>query len=1270
MADLANLRISVDSRDVNAATANLDTMAKAAGRTNASVDRLATANQRMAAALATSNKPLIDATRYLTSMQAELEQVGRSSLQIKALEIRMAAAAAPTAELAQEIRNVGAALIRAERNMGGTGNGMEKVANRTKLASHEVTNLAFQFQDLGVQLAGGANPLVALAQQGSQVSGIMMQSGMSVGQFGKAILSMIGNASKALLLNPIFLALAGAAGAVGVAFNFMADDISKASGVSVQAGDVMLGAFDVVRNFLSNQVTAAFAYFGTTAGEVWDAVVGYTRKAINIIIGIVSLIPRAFVEAFKSVPVAIEKLLSGDLTGAMQVLGSSMGKIAGGTFGTDYIGQIGSVLKDASVKRAIKRQAEESGKKIGKDTASGIAKGVKDASEEFTTAIEALIAEKKKIGMSPEDIRMMEIEALAAKATAKGYEDLAKQLLQAGKEWKQAHDAFKANELREEANKEINATIKALEDELSLLGLTGAERAKAALALEETGFIAKYKTALGITEATAAWERYRAAKEKIIDGESAMEKERKEAEKLKQTFRDLIGLTDDLFGGAGSFLVNLGRDIKIVAPDLQKNLKELFDSFPQNVKEAFGGFLGALPTVLANARIGMAVGGGTGGAIGGAIGGALGKAFLTKGLQDIGGKMFGKALGSLAGPLGSIAGGLLGGLVGGLLQKTKTGSATLSQIAGGAMQKTLSGNNAQLKGVADKMAGGLLKGLGDIAEQLGGTLGGAVKLSIGQRNKNFVVDPTGAGRTKGSGVINFGQDQAAAVAYVTQLAIQQGIVTGISAGAQTLIRAGDDLSAQVQKALKFDQVFKDLMKETDPLNASLAELSTEMEKLKAIFKEAGASAEEYAKLEELFAIRQAKAIFEANKPRRELEIRLMEAQGNTTAALAARRQLELESMDVSLRTLQLQIWAAEDAAEATQKLVEAQESAAEEARLAAEAAKTLADDRRSLEIDLMEALGNSSEALALRREMELEAMDASLQGLQKQIWAALDARRATEEAATAAKAFAEQQAKALEAASKLAADRRELEIQLLEAQGFAVEALAARRQLELEATDETLRGLKQQIWAARAKAEADLAASKLAEEAAAAQAKAADEAADAMQKYMDTLADVTKTVTDEINRLRGINAASTSVMLKAQFATLTAQARTGNLDALAKLPELSRSIEEATLGSATSALEVARIRAWLSASLGETLAAQVASNAQINTDGAGLIFDGNQTTAASSSAQTADALSNMRSEMYNVMYQIAKNTGKSYELMDRWDGDGLPDIREDASDYY
>jgi hypothetical protein len=724
---------------------------------------------------------------------------------------------------------------------------------------------------------------------------------------------------------------------------------------------------------------------------------------------------------------------------------------------------------------------------------------------------------------------------------------------------------------------------------------------------------------------------------------------RNESAKLALDTATSIG---DLIGGS------VGKTIDRLAQVLNTSFPKAISS----LGEALGPMISSISGFFKGTAGGAAVGGivGGGGA-GGTIGGALG--------QKLGEKIFSK-LGSFAGPLGAIAGGLLGGLIGGLFSKTKTGTATLHQIAGGAMQKTLNGNNAQLKGIADKMASGLLTGLGNIAEQLGGTLGGAVNLSIGMRKNDYVLDPTGQGRTKGAGVINFGTDQAAAVAYATQLAIQQGIITGLSAGADALIKAGGDLNAQVQKALKFDQVFKDLKKETDPLGASLDDLLVEMNKMKAIFDEAGASAADYAKLEELYAIKQAKAVYEAAKPRRELEIALLEAQGNAVEALAANRALELEGMDASLRGLQQQVWAAEDAKKASEDLASAQAKEAEAAAAAADAVAAFARDRQSLEIALMEATGNASGALAAQRAVELAAMDESLRGLQEQVWAAQDAAKAQEAAAAAAQAAADETAKAVAAAAELAAQKRDLEIQLMEAQGFAEEALAAKRAVELASMDASLRGLKDQIWAAEAKAAADAAAAQAAQDAAAAEAKAAQDAADALQKYQDALANVSETVVEEINRLRGINASSSSVLLKAQFATLTAQARTGNLDALGKLPELSKSIEQATMSSAGSALEVARIRAWLGASLSETLAAQSGSNASVNTTGAGLVFDGNTTTTASTSAQTADALSNMRVEMYNALYQVAKNTGKSYELLDRWDGNGLPDIREDASDYY
>jgi hypothetical protein len=1514
VADLANLRIAVDSRDVASASQDLNKMGAAASGAEGSV--------RSFGATATRTSVAVN------GMNAVIAQ----------------GAAAQTA----------------------AANAMRAVGQTGQLAGHQITNLAYQFQDLGVQIASGQNPLVAFVQQGSQISGVMMQSGMSTKQFGAALLTTIGilkttsdaqldaaaastgatasrfralntQAAEAVIAAQAELALAaaqaenattalaaqaaterraagqarlaaaqieaaatakvlsaaemqaaaastaaGAATAVAFApvtaiilgvvaaaatlaagftlisgqfdksgeveayakaMGMTSEQIEKAGGASVTTMDTIKGlwmtmyeglnlgaVFDTIKGWLDEAgkfaVTSAKIIYAAFAGTfnavkvIWATFPAVLSdlfvQAVNAAIGAVGFLVNNIVAAINDL--AGEPLLSpvkfaqiaNENAGAAQKAGQAIGKAY-----TDAYSDAGAFMSKweaNSIKVAKGRLDEErKQKKAAAEKKSEEQKLFEQREKQAKQFLENTEKETSRIGKTAIEIKKLEIAAAAAAAPTAL---LGLKILAAGAAWEEA--------TRNQAGKDFqNNIIKPLQNELALVGLTGEARARRALELQEEAFKAK-AAADGIKDVNAAWQEYLKAETDIINAESVFDKRQKEAEKLKETIAGLIDLTDELFGGAGSFLANLGKEINIVAPDLKKDLKAIFDDLPKDLQDTFKDFGGSLATILANAKIGQMVGGGAGGAVGGAVGGALGKQFLTKGLQDIGGKVFGKALGSLAGPLGSIAGGLLGGLVGGLLTKTKTGSVTLTQIAGGAMQRTLTGNSAQLKGIADNMANGLLKGLGNVAEQLGGTLGGNVKVSLGMRKKDYVVDPTGAGRTKGSGVKNFGTDEAAAVAYITQLAIQQGIVTGISAGAQTLIRAGNDLNEQVQKALKFDQVFKDLKSQSDPLQSSLDELSVEMEKLKVIFGEAGASAADYAKLEELYAIKQAKAIFEANRPRRELEIQLMEAQGDAAGALAAQRALELESMDANLRGLQEQVYTAQDAAKATQALADAQEKAAEEAAVLAEAALALARDRRMLEIDLLEAQGFATDALVARRQLELEAMDETLRGLQKQIWAAEDAkaandamnaaasaaaevakaaadlqrnrveleiqllealgkssealaarrelelaaldetlrglqlqiyaaedaknasnaaaeatktmaaeqerlaeqtlalsrerrsmeidlleaqgfavealaaRRAVEvetidaslrglqlqiyaaqdakaandAAAEAARAAAEEQARAAEQILAIAKERRSLEIELLDAQGFAVEALAARRAMELETIDATLVGLKQQIWAAQAKAEADAVAAKAAEDAAKIQEKAAEDAAQAMQKYAETLANVSQTVVDEINRLRGINASSSSVLLKAQFATLTAQARTGNLDALGKLPELSRSIEEATLGSATSALEVARIRAWLSASLTETLGAQAANSAEIATTGAGSVFDGNQTSMASNSAQTADGIANMRNEMYNALYQVAKNTGKSFELMDRWDGDGLPDIREDASDYY
>ena len=140
-----------------------------------------------------------------------------------------------------------------------------------------------------------------------------------------------------------------------------------------------------------------------------------------------------------------------------------------------------------------------------------------------------------------------------------------------------------------------------------------------------------------------------------------------------------------------------------------------------------------------------------------------------------------------------------------------------------------------------------------------------IGVSIGVRNKNFRVDTTGAGRTKGAGVLDFGQDQAAAVKAAIADAIKDGVIQGISAGAQRLIQSGKDIDKQLQKALSFEGTLARAKALRDPVGAALDTLDKEFTRLRSIFTEAGASAAEYADLEKLYGAERAQAVKQATE---------------------------------------------------------------------------------------------------------------------------------------------------------------------------------------------------------------------------------------------------------------------------------------------------------------------------------------------------------------------------------------------------------------------
>jgi hypothetical protein len=220
---------------------------------------------------------------------------------------------------------------------------------------------------------------------------------------------------------------------------------------------------------------------------------------------------------------------------------------------------------------------------------------------------------------------------------------------------------------------------------------------------------------------------------------------------------------------------------------------------------------------------------------------------------------------------------------------------------------------------------------------------------------------------------------------------------------------------------------------------------------------------------------------------------------------------------------------------------------------------TVMQERAGLENQLLQLQGNTVEI----RKRERDAIHESNRAIYDHITALQDQQAANQ------------------AAAQIAQERYGLETQLLQAQGDT----AALRARERDAISEENRDLFDKIKAIEDQRVAQEAAKRAADEA----KRAADEAKRAEQARIQAIRDSTRTLIDEINRLRGVgDTASGQAALQAQFAILTAQARSGNTDAISKLPTISKALEDATRMTATSARDVAFIRAVLANSLSDT----------------------------------------------------------------------------------
>lgn len=225
------------------------------------------------------------------------------------------------------------------------------------------------------------------------------------------------------------------------------------------------------------------------------------------------------------------------------------------------------------------------------------------------------------------------------------------------------------------------------------------------------------------------------------------------------------------------------------------------------------------------------------------------------------GAQIGGAIGSFIPGVGPIIGGIIGGTIGGLLKKTKTGTATIGNVNGLVGETGTSGNSAGFRKEASGIASTVGSTIDQIVQQLGAQLGD-FKVSIGKRNKKFVVDPTGAGRTKGSGVLKFTSVEEAEQAAIRD-ALIDGAAKGISQAAQNILARGKDLQTAVEKAAIIESIPRRLLQRTDPVRYAVEELNREFTRTIAVLKEGGASAAQFADAQKLYELERADAVKQA-----------------------------------------------------------------------------------------------------------------------------------------------------------------------------------------------------------------------------------------------------------------------------------------------------------------------------------------------------------------------------------------------------------------------
>lgn len=305
-----------------------------------------------------------DLSRRAAELRAQVDPLWAAQQKYNA-ELREATALYEKGAI--DLQTYGAATVQATTRLnsanaahGTHNNTLDTAGKKTKLATHELTNLGYQLNDVFVSLASGQKPLTVFIQQGAQIGQIATSSGVGLGGMAKQIGGLL------LRFAPLAIGVGVAVGAFALfsrsvskgvdtkelvnGLGLTRKEIKQLKDVSVDSGDVIKATFQVLAERVGLSLKGMSKFFSdamdfiTKLGRVTLA--GLYASFVGTFRGIAAIVKGVFAGK------GINEILSdvGDAyTGAFNEADKAMIK-----FGNDVTKQIrDNKLAD------LKKQADE-----------------------------------------------------------------------------------------------------------------------------------------------------------------------------------------------------------------------------------------------------------------------------------------------------------------------------------------------------------------------------------------------------------------------------------------------------------------------------------------------------------------------------------------------------------------------------------------------------------------------------------------------------------------------------------------------------------------------------------------------------------------------------------------------------------------------------------------------------------------------------------------------------------------------------------------------